>query len=74
MDNFKDFCTWAGSQTKAARLLGISKARAHRLYHGTKLEPSEALQIERATNGLFKKERLIFGGLGQWGSNKDAHN
>lgn len=69
MDNFKDFCTWAGSQTRAGELIGVSKARAHRLYHGAQMEPVEALMIERVSNGLFRKERLIFGGLadGSWG-------
>lgn len=63
METFKDFCSWAGGQAKAARLIRITKARAHRLYHGAPLRPDEALAIERATNGAFRKERLIFGGL-----------
>ena len=71
MDNFKDFCTWAGGQTKAARLIGISKARAHRLYHGSPLDPGEAVMIERVSNGMFRKERLIFGGLCETWGGKD---
>lgn len=73
MANFQDFCEWAGGQAKAAKLIGINKARAHRLYHGAPMKPQEALAIERATGGVFRKERLIFGHLangGLWGNGK----
>ena len=69
MNTFHDFCTWAGGQAKAGRLTGINKPRMHRLYHGAPLRPDEALAIERATNGAFRKERLIFGGL----ASRDMH-
>lgn len=64
METFKDFATWAGSQREAARLIGIDKYRAHRLYHGRKLTPDEAVEIERVSGGVFRAAQLIFG-LGQ---------
>ena len=63
METFRDFVTWAGSQRKAAELIGADKYRAHRLYHGTgkPLTPDEAIAIEAASGGVFRKEHLIFG-------------
>lgn len=61
MATFKDFADWAGGQAKAGRLIGVNKLRAHRLYHGASLTPDEAMRIELASSGLFRKEQLIFG-------------
>jgi DNA-binding transcriptional regulator YdaS (Cro superfamily) len=63
MATFRDFADWAGGQTKAARLIGINKARAHRLTHGAAIKPEEAMAIELASGGVFRKEQLVFGPL-----------
>lgn len=61
---FKDFVAWAGGQRKAAALIGVDKYRAHRLFHNPSLLlPEEAMRIELATGGAFRKEALIFGHL-----------
>lgn len=61
MNTFQDFVKWAGGQKEAAELIGISKYRSHRLYHGRQLRPEEATAIEAASNGAFKRDALIFG-------------
>lgn len=62
MTNFQDFVDWAGGkQTQAARLIGISKARAHRLANGAAIKPEEAMQIELVTGGVIRKDALVFG-------------
>jgi len=62
METFEDFVTWAGGQTQAAKLIGIDKYRAHRLFHGKRrLTADEAVAIEKASGGVFRKEMLIFG-------------
>ena len=62
METFKDFAIWAGSQQKAAELIGIHKTRASRLANGKRpLKPDEALAIERASGGIFRAAQLIFG-------------
>ncbi len=61
MDTYKDFVEWAGGQKEAAELIGISKYRSHRLYHGRQLKPEEATAIDRASKGVFKRDALIFG-------------
>ena len=58
---FKDFADWAGGQAKAGRLIGANKLRAHRLYHGAQLTPTEASRIDSASHGLFPRDALIFG-------------
>lgn len=64
MATFRDFVDWAGGkQTKAGRLIGINKARAHRLYHGADIDPEEAMKIELVTGGTIRKEQLVFGPL-----------
>lgn len=63
MATYKDFASWAGGQAKAGRLIGVNRARAHRLYHGAELTPAEAMQIELVSGGAFRKEALIFGPL-----------
>lgn len=63
MATYRDFVDWAGGQAKAGRLIGVNKYRAHRLYHGADLRPEEAMQIELASGGVFRKEVLMFGPL-----------
>lgn len=64
MATYRDFADWAGGQAKAGRLIGVNKYRAHRLYHGSAaLKPEEAMQIELASGGAFRKEVLMFGPL-----------
>lgn len=63
MATFRDFADWAGGQVRAASLIGINKARAHRLYHGAEIDPAEAMRVELASGGVFRKEQLVFGPL-----------
>lgn len=64
MATYRDFADWAGGQAKAGRLIGVNKYRAHRLYHGSAvLKAEEAMQIELASGGAFRKEVLMFGPL-----------
>lgn len=64
MATYRDFADWVGGQAKAGRLIGVNKYRAHRLYHGqVELKPEEAMQIELASGGAFRKEVLMFGPL-----------
>lgn len=63
MATFREFADWAGGQAKAGRLIGANKLRAHRLYHGADITPEEAMKVELASGGLFRKEQLVFGPL-----------
>ena len=75
MANYREFAEWAGSQAKAARLIGINKFRSHRLFHGNaELRPDEAMRIELASGGIFRKEQLIFGRYVRNGSEVDNDN
>jgi DNA-binding transcriptional regulator YdaS (Cro superfamily) len=60
MTTFADFVAWAGSQRKAADLIGISRFRVCRILRGQMdLRPSEAARAEEASGGLFHRADLI---------------
>lgn len=62
-----DFVAWAGSQSRAARMLQMSRQNMHRIIHGQQsVTPEIAERIEAVSHGLFKKERVL------WPDNKAA--
>lgn len=60
MNNFTDFCKWAGSQRRAASMLGVSDATVSR-WAARGCVPSlvTAEHVERVSHGLFKWEHVI---------------
>ena len=61
METINDFCKWIGSQRRAALALNLSESKVSRLCAGiTKVTPDIAEAAEKASHGLFKKERLIW--------------
>lgn len=61
METVLDFILWAGGPTKAAAMVGRSKASMSRLANGKqRLTAQLAEKIEEASNGIFRKERLMW--------------
>ena len=60
MDNFTDFCKWAGSQRRAAEMLGVSEATVSR-WNARGCVPSvaDAEKVERVSHGLFKWPQMM---------------
>lgn len=57
----KDFCTWAGSQAGAAKLLGVSEAKVSRLVNGRQpVTPDIAVQVEIVSEGKFPRDRVLW--------------
>lgn len=55
MDSFNDFCTWAGSQRRAAEMLGVSEATVSRwAARGCVPNVAAAEKVEQVTFGRFK--------------------
>ena len=55
MTTFNDFCKWAGSQRRAALILGVSEASVSRWASRGRVPTVEAARrVEDATHGLFK--------------------
>lgn len=55
MSTFNDFCKWAGSQRRAALMLGVSEASVSRWAGAGKVPTvAAARKVEAATHGLFK--------------------
>lgn len=60
MDSFNDFCKWAGSQKKAAEILGVSEATVSRwAAKGCVPNVSAAERVEAATKGLFHWAQMM---------------
>lgn len=61
MQTFSDFCTWIGSQRRAADALGISESNVSRLVSGKlNVSPEIAERVEQVSHGLFRKERVLW--------------
>ena len=61
MHTFVDFCSWAGSQARAARMLGVSRSYVCRLVKGdVEMTRQIASKVEEVSHGLFKKERVLW--------------
>lgn len=61
MESFSDFCKWAGSQRKAAELLGVSESTVSRMASGdVSVSKETAERIEAVSGGLFRKERVLW--------------
>ncbi|MCZ8113844.1 YdaS family helix-turn-helix protein [Silanimonas sp.] len=61
MTTIRDFIKWAGSQSRAAQMAGVSGAHMSRLASGSRgVTPTVALRIERASFGRFRKEALLW--------------
>lgn len=60
MDNFSDFCKWAGSQRRAARMLDVSEATVSR-WNARGCVPSvaDAERVEAVSHGLFKWTQMM---------------
>lgn len=55
MSTFNDFCKWAGSQRRAALMLGVSEASVSRWAAAGRVSTVEAARkVEAVTHGLFK--------------------
>ena len=60
MDSFNDFCKWAGSQKKAAEILGVSEATVSRwAARGCVPSVAAAERVESATRGLFHWAQMM---------------
>jgi len=61
MNNIQEFVNWAGSQSRAARMLKMSRQNMHRILHAQQgVTPEIAERIEEVSHGLFKKERVLW--------------
>jgi len=55
MTTFNDFCNWAGSQRRAAAMLGVSDASVSRWAAAGKVATvAAARNVEAKTHGLFR--------------------
>lgn len=55
MSTFNDFCKWAGSQRRAALMLGVSEASVSRWAAAGRVSTVQAARkVEAVTHGLFK--------------------
>ena len=73
MGSIQDFFKWAGSQRKAAELLGVSEATISRMATGKQpISPSIAERVERITDGLFRRERVLWPASGPAPSQSEA--
>lgn len=71
MDNFNDFCKWAGSQRRAAEMLGVSEASVSRwATSGCVPHVKAAARVEEVSHGLFKWPQMMRPGPS--GEAKDA--
>lgn len=60
MDSFNDFCKWAGSQKRAAVMLGVSEATVSRwAARGCVPNVAAAEKVEQATHGLFRWTQML---------------
>lgn len=60
MTSFIDFCRWAGSQRRAASMLGVSEATVSRwAARGCVPTVDVAERIEAVTHGLFRWPQLM---------------
>ena len=60
MENFNDFCEWAGSQRKAADLLGVSEATVSRWAARGRVPTVEAAElVESVSKGRFSWVQMI---------------
>lgn len=61
MESIQDFCTWIGSQKRAADALGVSESTMSRVVSGAvRLPPEMAERVEEVSRGLFRKERVMW--------------
>lgn len=60
MNTFNDFCEWAGSQRRAAEMLGVSEATLSR-WRARNCVPSVAAaeRIESVSTGLFEWAQMM---------------
>lgn len=60
MTSFLDFVAWAGTQRRAAELIGISESMVSLILSGKRpLLPKHVIRIERASDGLFRADDLL---------------
>jgi DNA-binding transcriptional regulator YdaS (Cro superfamily) len=63
MTTFNDFCKWAGSQRRAASMLGVSEASVSRWASAGRIPTVEAARkVEAVTHGLFKWADMLVPG------------
>ena len=61
MESIKDFCKWAGSQRKAAQLLGLKEPHMSQIVHGKAPLTRELCECcETVSGGIFRKEALMW--------------
>ena len=58
----RQFVAWAGTQRKAAELLGLDESMVSLLVAGKRnVTPAVALKAEQVSAGQFRKEVLVWG-------------
>ena len=64
IEELQRYVAWAGGSKRASDRIGVSYDALRHYVKGRRRIPAEiALEIERDSRGLFKKERLIWGDL-----------
>lgn len=60
MDAFEDFVSWAGTQAKAGKLVGLSASMVSLILSGERtLQPEHAIAAERASGGLYRADEML---------------
>lgn len=60
MATFIDFVTWAGTQRRAAEMIGLSESMVSLILSGKRaLLPKYATRAERASGGLYRADDLL---------------
>lgn len=60
MDTFSDFVAWAGTQKRAADLIGLSPSTVSLILSGERnLLPEHAIAAERASGGLYRADEML---------------
>lgn len=60
MDAFEDFVSWAGTQAKAGKLVGLSASMVSLILSGERtLQPEHAIAAERTSGGLYRADEML---------------
>lgn len=57
-DNLYKLIAWVGSQSRLAKQLGVSRQTVNNWISRGRISATAAIEVERKTDGLFKKEDL----------------